>query len=338
MNYKTLTNIGIVATLAFVLSACGKSDSKKGSGNSGQGTEVNRTINGEKPETYYNRFLYKHSGTCMNYIYHKRLTSYVNNISLDATSNGNKVVGEIDVYLEKDAYIAKYREVEIVKTDGTTSYTNTLLEKDVEGEWYVDGMHIKLEGLGTGFGIKYNGRNSLMLSLDGPINSGLKSKDVLLSYVTGTHGLESMRGLCPNNYKLGTFSVLDSERNLPTYPLVALKATLPDFAQDGSTMYISLFIFDDESFIYNYTYKSNGERFSGKESGFWRNRGDEYLELVGLGKLKIGPHQSGYLEFTEGFWVSHEFNWNRDRELDVKGEVRQVFGSADQRDRSELLD
>ena len=292
MKNNYLLNVGLTSLLALAISACGKSNGKKSGGKSGLHTEINRSINGENAKTYYDKFLYKLSGTCMSHIYHQKLFSYVNDISLDTTSNGNKVVGNITVFLEEETYIAKYSEHEITKTDGMTTHSVTLVEKEIEGTWSVDGLHIKLDGLGTGYGIKYNGKDSLMFKLDGPIESDLKSNDVILSYVTGTHGLKSMRELCPDNYQLGSFSEIDSERNLPAYPLVALKATLPNFGQSGSTMYFTLFIFDDENYVYNYTYVSNGERFSGKESGSWRNRGDQFLELSGLGNLKLGPYQS----------------------------------------------
>jgi hypothetical protein len=186
--------------MTFLISLTLLAGCSRGSNGGGNKTAQVKTVtvNGENPEDYFNRFLYRASGKCQDYsIYFHYLNS--EDITLTDSLNGKPMKAEITLFLNKDkSFQVDYEEREVsYYTDSGYAYDVTF-RKRISGTWKVnqDGQLV-IGDFGTGSALKYNDRPAVMLKPAVDVHqSGLKNQNIVLSMVMSSGSRELFDSVC----------------------------------------------------------------------------------------------------------------------------------------------
>ena len=186
--------ISLISVLVL-LSACARGSSENISPNT-HTSEV--SVNNEKAEDYYNRFLFRTTGKCSEYsIYFHFMTS--EGVKIDNDVNGQHIRAKLEIFTSKNGtYTANYEE-RLVRYYIDNGYGfNVVFKKRIQGKWLVDNQgKLILEGLGVGSGIIYNNVPSILLSADKDIHrSGLKGQKILVRLSSTSGDSELYNSFC----------------------------------------------------------------------------------------------------------------------------------------------
>lgn len=181
--------------LVMALAGCARGSEGNGKNTSEQRTV---TVNGEKPEDYYNRFLYRTSGYCHDHsIYFQYLSSM--GLVLDDSLDGKPMRAELEVFLNKDrTYQANYEERKVrYFTENGYGY-DIVFRKQISSTWNIsENGQLVLNGIGVGSALKYNDRPAVMLTASVDIHqSGLKGQNIVLAMVYTSGSQELFDSVC----------------------------------------------------------------------------------------------------------------------------------------------
>lgn len=197
MKYQLLTTTIFLSLLV----ACSQGQSKS------QNTKVHRnkviTLNGETPDVYFKRFLYKTTGKCSDKegIHFQYLSTFHEYIKLPNAENGKEQLAMLNIFLMEDGtYIADYTKM--IKADDTgipnSRYVHIFSERfGGKTSLNTDGR-LTLEGIGVLSALIYNEKPAALLSVENDdLAEGISGQKILVTMVSSNAGLESYNKICP---------------------------------------------------------------------------------------------------------------------------------------------
>jgi hypothetical protein len=194
MKLKMLISVFMMGSLA----ACSPSK-----GNATEGNTQSKTVlvNGESPEVYFKRFVYRISGKCSDQygVHFHFLSTFEEYIVLPNAGDGSEQRGDLTLFLNEDGtYQADY--VKMVRVEpilGGTRYRH-LSSQRLSGRTHLnDAGELVVEGIGRLSALLFNEKPSAQLAVENQLlTEGIGDQQVIMSLVMSSRGLDHDNDMC----------------------------------------------------------------------------------------------------------------------------------------------
>ena len=162
------------------------------------------SVNGEKSENYYDRYLYRVIGNCNDKVlYFNYLES--ENLPLKPDSDGKEIKAKLEVFLNKDhTFQANYEERKIAEQVEDGYRYGILFKKQISSTWEINkNGDIVLNNIGVGSPTLLNRSPSFIFKITDDIHQpGLKGQLFFLTMIFSTGSWELIDSHCKNKNAL----------------------------------------------------------------------------------------------------------------------------------------